>query len=106
MKLHVVFVAHFHPWTADARTYYSRLQVNHGMDFEEAQKYRDEYIQGKKDAGLQVSDRNGFYISSTIKDQGKTGRLHIGSLLLRRLNCSRNPIVGLCSESIADIILI
>lgn len=45
------------------------------MEFEEAQQYRDEYIQGKKDAGLQVSDRNGFYISSTIKDQGKTGNL-------------------------------
>lgn len=44
------------------------------MEFEEAQQYRDEYIQGKKDAGLQVSDRNGFYISSTIKDQGKTGK--------------------------------
>lgn len=63
---------------ADARTYYSRLQVNHGMDFAEAQKYRDEYIQGKKDAGLQVSDRNGFYISTTIKDQGKTGGLSSG----------------------------
>ena len=46
------------------------------MGFEEAQKYRDEYIQSKKDAGLQVSDRNGFYVSSTIKDQGKTGSLH------------------------------
>lgn len=46
------------------------------MGFEEAQKYRDQYIQSKKDAGLQVSDRNGFYVSSTIKDQGKTGRLH------------------------------
>ena len=47
------------------------------MEFEEAQQYRDEYIQGKKDAGLQVSDRNGFYISSTIKDQGKTGKLYM-----------------------------
>ena len=46
------------------------------MEFEEAQQYRDEYIQGKRDAGLQVSDRNGFYISSSIKDQGKTGSLY------------------------------
>lgn len=46
------------------------------MEFEEAQQYRDEYIQGKRDAGLQVSDRNGFYISSSIKDQGKTGNLY------------------------------
>ena len=61
---------------ADARTYYSRLQINHGMEFEEAQQYRDDYIQDKRNAGLQVSDRNGFYMSSTIKDQGKTGSLH------------------------------
>ena len=61
--------------SADARTYYSRLQVNHGMEFEEAQQYRDEYMQGRRDAGVQVSDRNGFYISKTIKDQGKTGGL-------------------------------
>lgn len=72
---------------ADARTYYSRLQVNHGMEFEEAQQYRDDYIQGKRDAGLQVSDRNGFYISSTIKDQGKTGSLYVlGHLSSRPLH--------------------
>ncbi len=58
---------------ADARTYYSRLQANHGMDFAEAKQYRDNYIQDRKDRGVPVSNRNGMYISSSIKDQGKTG---------------------------------
>ena len=58
---------------ADARTYYSRLQVNHGVEFSEAKQYRDDFIQSKKDAGQFVSDKRGFYISSTIKNQGQTG---------------------------------
>ena len=68
---------------ADARTYYSRLQVNHGVEYDEAVKSRDDYIQSKKAAGLQVSDRNGFYISKTIKDQGKTGQHHCTYTLVR-----------------------
>lgn len=58
---------------ADARTYYSRLQANHGMDFAEAKQYRDNYIQDREDRGVPVNNRNGMYISSSIKDQGKTG---------------------------------
>lgn len=58
---------------ADARTYYSRLQANHGMDFAEAKQYRDNYIQDRQDRGVPASNRNGMYISTTIKDQGKTG---------------------------------
>ena len=44
------------------------------MEFEQAKQYRDNYIQDRKDAGSHVSDRNGLYISATIKDQGKTGK--------------------------------
>lgn len=74
---------------ADARTYYSRLQVNHGMDFEEAKQYRDNYSQDRKDRGFAASDRNGMYLSSTIKDQGKTGTLASGKSAL-----SSKPCVG------------
>ena len=58
---------------AEACTYYSRLQVNHDVEFSEAKQYRDDFIQSKKDAGQFVSDKSGFYISSTIKNQGQTG---------------------------------
>lgn len=58
---------------ADARTYYSRLQANHGMDFAEAKEYRDNYFQDRQDRGVPANHRNGMYISSSIKDQGKTG---------------------------------
>ena len=58
---------------ADACTYYSKLTVNHGVEFEEAKKYRDDYIQDKMDAGQHVSSRNGFYMNKTIQNQGKTG---------------------------------
>ncbi|DBA83686.1 TPA: hypothetical protein ACH3X1_016793 [Trebouxia sp. C0004] len=58
---------------SDARTYYSRLQANHGMDFAEAKQYRDNYIQDRQDRGVPASNKNGMYISSSIKDQGKTG---------------------------------
>ena len=43
------------------------------MDFAEAKEYRDNYFQDRKDRGVPASNRNGMYISSSIKDQGKTG---------------------------------
>ena len=43
------------------------------MDFAEAKQYRDNYIQDRQDRGFPASNRNGMYISSSIKDQGKTG---------------------------------
>ncbi len=43
------------------------------MDFAEAKQYRDNYIQDREDRGVPVNNRNGMYISSSIKDQGKTG---------------------------------
>ena len=91
---------------ADARTYYSRLTVNHGVEFEEAKKYRDDYIQGKKDAGQHVSSRNGFYINKNIQNQGKTGLSLCFYPLYSIRICSRciNLIAVACvAEMVPDI---
>ena len=58
---------------AEACTYYSRLQVNHDVELSEAKQYRDDLIQSNKEPPQMVQAKSGFYISSTIKNQGQTG---------------------------------
>ena len=89
-------------WRADARTYYSRLQVNHGVEFNEAKQYRDDFIQGKRDAGQFVSDKSGFYISSTIKNQGQTGLSHCcaAGILTVCMTCDHSVFGMICSSKI------
>ena len=71
------------------------------MDFEEAKQYRDSYIQDRKDAGVHLSDVHAsFYISSTIKDQGKTGR-NFGTAALCSPILSRDPAVCSARVSVA-----
>lgn len=60
---------------ADARTYYSRLKTVHGVSWEAAKQYRDDYLKEKVESGSHPDSlrKNGFYLSTTTKDQGQTG---------------------------------
>ena len=63
-------------YAADARTYYSRLKTVHGVSWEAAKQYRDDYIKEKVESGSHPDSlrKNGFYLSTTTKDQGQTGK--------------------------------
>ena len=58
------------------------------MDFTEAKQYRDNYFQDRQDRGMPASNKNGMYISSSIKDQGKTG-IFSHALAQAHFNCHR-----------------
>lgn len=45
------------------------------MDWETAKQYRDDYVREKIESGVNPDSlrKNGFYVSSTISNQGQTG---------------------------------
>lgn len=59
----------------DARTYYSRMQTVHGVSWDSATQYRDDYIKEKMERGATKDslNRSGFYLSTTTQNQGQTG---------------------------------
>ena len=70
---------------ADARTYYSRMRTVHGVDWETAKQYRDDYVREKIESGVNLESlrKNGFYLSSTIGNQGQTGMKPVQGVVQR-----------------------
>ena len=52
------------------------MRTVHGVDWESAKQYRDEYIREKTERGVNPDSlrKNGFYLSTTTSNQGQTGR--------------------------------